>query len=273
MATSAQSDPAAQLALRAASGAVLAILALGAAVIGGMTFQIVVLLLALGVAWEWFRMTGTAGRWAACAAILAVWAALVLQGSIVMAVYAALMGAVGTAMFTLFSRGGEGGGWSAGGTLYATLPLAALLWIGLAPGGQLAIVWLFAVVWISDIGAFACGRTLKGPKLAPSISPAKTWSGAVGGLLTAALFGATMAPFLLDVGMARGAVLAALIAVAAIAGDLLESRIKRRFDVKDSGTLIPGHGGLLDRLDSLVVAAPAFALLVLAGAMAGEGAG
>ena len=255
-------DRGAELAARLASGIVLAVLAVCTALLGGWFFKGFVLLLALGVAWEWFEMTRSAGRWAACAAVVAVWFALAWHGSIVLALYCAVMGAVGTAMFALFTRGGVGGGWSAGGTFYATLPLAAMLWIQAGQGGSLVILWLFAVVWFSDIGAFAVGRTAGGPKLAPRISPSKTWSGAVGGLLSAALFGATLAPFLIDRSMTAGAITAVLVGFAAQVGDLLESAIKRRWNAKDSGRLIPGHGGLMDRLDSLVVAAPVFALIV-----------
>ena len=270
MAPSPRPDRGAELASRLVSGIILAVLAIGTDLLGGWFFAAFVLLLALGVVWEWFEMTRCAGRWAACAAVVAAWFSLAWHGSIVLALYCAVMGAVGTAMFALFTRGGEGGGWSAGGTLYATLPLAAMLWIHDGEGGSLVILWLFAVVWFSDIGAFAIGRTAGGPKLAPAISPSKTWSGAVGGLLSSALFGATLAPFLLDSGMVAGAVMAALVGVAAQAGDLLESWIKRRFKTKDSGRLIPGHGGLMDRLDSLATAAPVFALIVLATLAAGH---
>ena len=269
MAQSPRPDQGAELAKRLVSGIVLAVLAVGTALVGGWFFKGFVLLLGLGVAWEWFEMTRSAGRWAACAAVVAVWFALAWHGSIVLALYCAVMGAVGTAMFALFGRGGEGGGWSAGGALYATLPLAAMLWMQGGEGGSFIILWLFAVVWFSDIGAFAVGRTVGGAKLAPAISPSKTWSGAVGGLLSSALFGATLAPFLLDCGMLAGALMAALVGIAAQIGDLLESWVKRRWNAKDSGKLIPGHGGLMDRLDSLAVAAPVFALIVLAGLMSG----
>jgi len=261
MVPSPRRDASRELAARLVSGLVLAILAIGSDFLGGWVFKIFVLLLALGVVWEWFQLSRAAGRWAAFAAVTATWVALAWHGSVVLALYCSFMGAIGTAMFALFQRGGEGGGWSAGGTLYAALPLAALLWIRPSPGGELVILWLFLVVWCSDIGAFAVGRTVGGPKLAPSISPSKTWSGAAGGLGCAALFGATFAPWMLGMDMLRGLVFAVVVGLAAQAGDLLESAIKRRFGVKDSGHLIPGHGGLMDRLDSLAVAAPAYALV------------
>ena len=263
MAQSPRPDQGAELAKRLVSGIVLAVLAVGTDLLGGWFFKGFVLLLALGVAWEWFEMTRSAGRWAACAAVVAVWFALAWHGSIVLALYCAVMGAVGTAMFALVRRGGEGGGWSAGGSLYATLPLAAMLWIHVGVGGPLVILWLFAVVWFSDIGAFSVGRTIGGPKLAPAISPSKTWSGALGGPASSALFGATLAPFLLDSSMGGGALMATLVGIAAQIGDLFESWVKRRWKTKDSGRLIPGHGGIMDRLDSLATAAPVFALIVM----------
>lgn len=262
-------DRGAELAARLVSGIVLAVLAIGSALLGGWYFKAFVLLLALGTAWEWFEVTRCAGRWAACAAVVAVWFAISWHASIVLALYCVVMGAIGTAMFALFARGGEGGGWSAGGALYATLPLAAMVWMIDAPGGALVVLWLFAVVWTSDIGAFAVGRTFGGRKLAAAISPSKTWSGAIGGLGSSALFGATLAPFLLNNTMEAGAAMAVLVGIAAQIGDLFESWIKRRWKVKDSGRLIPGHGGLMDRLDSLTVAAPVFALIVFVTLLAG----
>jgi phosphatidate cytidylyltransferase len=144
-----------------------------------------------------------------------------------------------------------------------------MVWMIGAPGGALIVLWLFAVVWTSDIGAFAVGRTFGGRKLAPAISPSKTWSGAIGGLASSALFGATLAPFLLNNTMEAGAAMAVLVGGAAQIGDLFESWVKRRWKVKDSGRMIPGHGGLMDRLDSLTVAAPVFALIVLGVLLAG----
>jgi phosphatidate cytidylyltransferase len=127
--------------------------------------------------------------------------------------------------------------------------------------GLLAILFLYAVVWVTDIFAYFVGRALGGPKLAPSISPGKTWSGAVGGLLGGAAAGTALA-------LAAGVrlpltavlVLALLLSAVSQAGDLFESAVKRRQGVKDSGTLIPGHGGVMDRIDGLVAAALGFYL-------------
>jgi len=133
--------------------------------------------------------------------------------------------------------------------------------------GRDNVVFLFLMVWASDIGGYVFGRALGGPKLWPAVSPGKTWSGSLGGLLFAAAVGALVAPWL-SPAVAPGAVgravaVALILAVATQAGDLLESAIKRHFKVKDTSSLIPGHGGLLDRLDGVLAAAPAAVLLSL----------
>ncbi len=125
---------------------------------------------------------------------------------------------------------------------------------------------MLLVVWASDIGAYVAGRAFGGRRLAPAISPGKTWSGAAGGLLAAALAGLALGA---SGGRLGGAVLVAVVlGIASQAGDLLESAIKRGFGVKDSGSLIPGHGGLFDRLDGLLAAAPVAAVLAM---LAGRG--
>lgn len=129
--------------------------------------------------------------------------------------------------------------------------------------GRDNLLFLLLVVWASDIGAYLAGRALGGPLLMPQVSPAKTWSGALGGLLLAMGVGALAAPQLAPGDPWRAAAVAAVLAVATQAGDLLESGIKRHFKVKDTSSLIPGHGGLLDRLDGLLAAAPAAMILAL----------
>jgi len=123
-------------------------------------------------------------------------------------------------------------------------------------GGALSIFWVLAVVWATDIGAYAVGRTVGGPKLAPAISPGKTRSGAVGGLVCAVVLSALLLmAFKVPLKFAHVAV-AALMSIISQAGDLFESAIKRKYGVKDSGALIPGHGGFMDRFDGLWAAAP-----------------
>jgi phosphatidate cytidylyltransferase len=155
---------------------------------------------------------------------------------------------------------------------YVGLPAIALIWLrGDTVAGRDSVLFVLLVVWATDIAAYLAGRLVGGPRLAPSISPGKTWSGAAGGLAGALLVGWTAGFSAVPLAPGLSAVpLAAALSVVAQAGDLLESAIKRRFGVKDSGRLIPGHGGLLDRLDGILTAAPAAALLALA---SGRGVG
>lgn len=148
----------------------------------------------------------------------------------------------------------------AAGVYYAAIPIFALLYLRDQPHGLLLTFWALGLVWATDIGAFFVGRSIGGPKLAPSISPGKTWSGLGGGVVAALLFGFAL-HFWLGLPI-RLAAASGLLAVAAQLGDLFESWLKRRAGVKDSGSLLPGHGGVLDRLDGVVTSAPIAALLV-----------
>lgn len=156
------------------------------------------------------------------------------------------------------------------GVLYCGLPGIALIGLRAAPWGFFATLFVMAVVWGADIAAYFTGRAVGGPKLAPAISPNKTWSGATGALVGALLVAAAMAVIWPGygnfAGVGRLVVLALPLAILSILGDLYESWLKRRAGVKDSGTLLPGHGGVMDRLDGLVPAAVAGA-----GAFAGTG--
>ena len=149
------------------------------------------------------------------------------------------------------------------GVLYLGGPCLALLWLrATGPYGERWTVMVLAVAWAADIAAFLVGNALKGPKLWPQFSPNKTWSGFVGGLLAATLAAAAAAHFLpMGLGPPAAMALGLFAGLATMAGDLWESVLKRRFGVKDSGDLIPGHGGLLDRVDGLM-----FAFLAVAAA-------
>ena len=168
--------------------------------------------------------------------------------------FAVMVAAIATGMFYEWLRitRGWGLGWAIGGFFYCLLPALALLWIRDRSGvhGVDLLLWVFLVTWATDIGAYFAGRRFGKRKLAPSISPGKTVEGLWGGVVAAALFGAAwvygtgLSPVLLF--------LAPIFAVAAQAGDLFESKMKRQAGIKDSGNWLPGHGGLLDRLDGLV---------------------
>lgn len=164
---------------------------------------------------------------------------------------------------------GWGFGWQVSGFVYALVPSLALLWIrerfqveGTAMGLEL-LLWVFVTTWSVDIGAYFAGRTIGGPRLAPMISPNKTWAGLIGGMVAAAIFGGLWA-YLLQLPSIL-VVLAGPFAAAAQGGDLFESWLKRRAGVKDSGSWLPGHGGALDRLDGLVVVATLTAAAMLTG--------
>lgn len=155
--------------------------------------------------------------------------------------------------------------WMAFGVVYLAVPAAGLILLRQAspPAGWAAILLILAVVWATDVAAYFAGRSVGGPKLWPRVSPKKTWSGAVGGLAAALVAGGLVASLAGAGSVWSGVLLAAPLSVAAQAGDLFESAVKRRFGVKDSGTIIPGHGGVLDRVDGLLGAA-ALALLLAA---------
>jgi phosphatidate cytidylyltransferase len=156
--------------------------------------------------------------------------------------------------------------WAALGALWVALPCVAFLWLAdAAVGGRATLLWLLAAVWATDIGAYAFGRAFGGPLLAPRWSPRKTWAGLGGGVACAALTGAATARILGTSSAPSLALLSAGLAVVGQFGDLAESLAKRRFGVKDSSGLIPGHGGLLDRLDGLLAVLPTVALLTLIG--------
>ncbi|MEQ8708390.1 MAG: phosphatidate cytidylyltransferase [Rhodospirillales bacterium] len=142
------------------------------------------------------------------------------------------------------------------GVFYICLPSAAFIAMRSGGEGEVWILWLFVVIWSTDIGAYAAGRTFGGPKLAPAISPNKTWSGAVGGVLAAVILSAPISVFLKDLDLNVAIFLALGLSVISQIGDLVESGLKRQLGVKDSGSIIPGHGGLFDRLDGLLFAAP-----------------
>jgi phosphatidate cytidylyltransferase len=191
-------------------------------------------------------------------------AAALLTAAVGGNVFAVFVAAVATAIFYEWTRiaRGWGAAWYAGGFVYALVPALSLLWIRERAGLDL-LVWTFIVTWATDIGAYFAGRRFGRRKLAPSISPGKTVEGLYGGIAAATLLGGVWA-------LARGLGIALLplapvLAIAAQAGDLFESGMKRRAGVKDSGTWLPGHGGVLDRLDGLIPVAVLTAAAQLVG--------
>ena len=252
---------------RVASALVLAPLAIIVVLLGGWPFVLVWCLAAMIVYWEWTAEIVKAPRSAEVAGVgvLAVAGLLGASGFPSMALLVITVGAG-----ALAALGGTRRLWCGAGLLYAGLVLAGpmLLRRDLHPDfGVLALFYLFAVVWATDILALFAGRRIGGPKLAPSISPKKTWSGAIAGALGGVAAGAAVAAVgsnllnLPKTNILAATGLALLLSVVAQGGDLFESAVKRRFGVKDSGRIIPGHGGLMDRLDGFLAAAGAAALL------------
>ena len=249
----------ADVAIRTRSAVILGVAALGLTAIGGWAFAFFAAALAGQVLREWLSITG-------CRRSMVVPGDMAVAAGAVVLLFAAFdLRVAGVSAITLIAlvvvadpkidRGASSRLWAGFGVLYAILPAIALESLrGSATFGLWALVFLYAVVWTTDIAAFFTGRAIGGPRLLPIISPKKTWSGAVGGLTGGIIAGAIVSfaakvPAVLPV-----IALAGLCSIVAQTGDLFESWIKRRFLVKDSGQLIPGHGGVMDRVDGLIVA-------------------
>ena len=249
------------LALRVASSLVLAPLAIGAAYLGGVPFLAFWFLAALGVLWEWDVLVCGHDR----NPVLTL-GVLALAGACAFALFghpgfALLFIALGAlAIAALVSRVHRG--WRSAGVVYAgAMLMAPVLLRDDAALGFVTLLFLFAVVWATDIAAYFGGRAFGGPKLMPKVSPNKTWSGAICGAAAAIAGGCAVARLTGIDNLAAVGVLALLLSIVSQAGDLFESALKRRFAAKDAGNLLPGHGGLMDRLDGFVAAAAAAALI------------
>ncbi len=253
-----------EVVVRVASALVLAALALVAAIASPWSFVLLVIAAGVILAWEWGRLVRGRGfdRIALIEAIgVAALAILVTLGRpdlalIGLAASAAAIGFASIASKTL--------GWSIAGLAYAALPAWALVWLRSDQGqGATAVLYLFAVAWTTDTASYAAGRLIGGPKLAPRISPHKTWSGFIVGALAPSMIGYAFALALGGTSAWRLALVSVTLALACQMGDLVESAVKRRFGAKDMGQLIPGHGGLFDRIDGLLLAAILAGLIAL----------
>lgn len=239
----------ADLRVRIVSAAILAPVAFGCAWFGGVAWVVLICAAGGAVATEWVALFGgRAWSWVGFAAPGSVVAACIgtARSDLVTAAAVLLMGCVACWRASV-----------AAGVLYAGLASVALIWLRDDPvAGRANVMLLIVAVVASDIGAYAVGRLVGGPRLAPLISPGKTWSGAVGGLLGAALAGAGVAAAFGSSSFVAAGALAVFLGAVAQGGDLFESWVKRRSGVKDSGWLIPGHGGVMDRLDGFLAAGP-----------------
>jgi len=264
---------------RALSAALLGPLSLLAIWLGAGWYTLMIAAGTAVLAWEWVHL---------CGLRLRAWPGLAMPVALFAAGLAAVAGE-GLLALLLLPFGAAAAAWAAGsdprrapsapvlplgaGVVYVGLGGVGLIWLrGEDEAGRAAVLFVVLIVWASDIGAYLVGRLVGGPKLAPAISPNKTWAGAFGGLAAAVAAGlAVAAVFDAEARPLRVAAVAALLGVASVAGDLLESAIKRHFHVKDSSALIPGHGGLLDRVDGLLAAVPVACGVALAKGMASGG--
>lgn len=257
---------------RALTAALLGPIAILCIWLGGYWWSAIMAVCVAGLAWEWVKLCGASTRRVP---------GMIVPVSIVLAILAAVLGKplwglaillLGSAATRFLIKAGHPGisrVWLPFGILYVGLAGVSLIELRHDDSlGRDNVIFLILVIWASDISAYVTGRSLGGPKLAAMISPNKTWSGAVGGLAGAVIIGMSVAVLMdRDAGLLQVAVVAALLGIATQAGDLFESWIKRRFGVKDSSGLLPGHGGLLDRLDGVLAAAPLAAFFaVLTGA-------
>ena len=240
------------LLMRIAAALVLAPITIAIAYAGGWLWIALVTLIVVGLYVEWLAITGLAGE---IRVVLSGSAALVIAGLCLMAGRSGVsLGVltIGLVVSTLIAP--ERRNWVAAGFLYAAAAEVASVMVRLdAAKGFGALMLVLLVVWATDIGGYFAGRSIGGPKLWPRVSPKKTWAGAVGSFVASLVVAVGFAA--LDLGKAAPLLLlGAVLSVASQLGDLFESAVKRRFGVKDSSHIIPGHGGLLDRLDGFVAA-------------------
>jgi len=249
--------------LRLAAGLAMGAVALIFTLAGAMPFAVLVVLAALVVSWEWGRLVH--GKDAGIVVAVQIGTAalagiLAAAGFVGLGLLALPIGAI---LATLLSLG-RNSLFSALGVFYAGLPTVALIWLRSdAWLGLLAVVFLIVIVVTADTAGFLAGRLFGRSKLWPSVSPNKTWEGLIGAVIVSAIVGGLFWFAIPGASAVRLAATGAVLALVAQAGDLAESALKRRFGAKDTGTLIPGHGGLMDRVDGLVAVASAVGIAAI----------
>ncbi|MEX0300013.1 MAG: phosphatidate cytidylyltransferase, partial [Kordiimonas sp.] len=237
---------------------------LGAVYMGGWWFAALLMLGGILMATEWVKLTSAGGDfwgWLLALVMVALVSAVEVLVPNALDLLLLLFGLAALGSFFAKYTAFKPQAWWIIGLGYVALPLVALWWLRGVDG--MLVLWVLLIVWATDIGGYFAGKGIGGPKLAPQVSPKKTWAGLLGGM--ALSVGVSVAVNAIEpLGLSLGllALLSAGFAVWSQVGDLAESGVKRSFGVKDSGGLIPGHGGLLDRVDGLVFVAPAVALVV-----------
>lgn len=249
---------------RVLSALVLIPLALAAVWLGGLFFAALMAVAGLVMALEWtfiLRLRRLAQAGFLLGGGVAALGVTLFFGDAAPTVWIAALTGVGALAVGLgLAAGTRRLSWVGAAFVYCWAPVYALVWLRGAEDGLWLVAWILLAVWSTDVGGYFVGRAVGGPKLAPTISPNKTWSGLAGGVGLAVIVGtASAVAFELDPTLSY-AITSGLLAVCAQIGDITESAIKRHFGVKDSSRLIPGHGGLLDRVDGLVFVAPLVAL-------------
>lgn len=240
----------------------------------GSPYSDLLIILVSGIcAWEWARLCHRGNLplagWAMIGSVISSVAVAAL-GHHEIAAWIIVAGAMAVAVIAAKNQQ-EAVSWCVAGVIYLSWSCIAFAWLlNSDPIGIIGIFWLLFVVWGTDTGAYFAGRFFGGPKLAPRFSPNKTWSGLIGGACVAALVGAVASQWLQVLPFWYLVLGSAALAVVAQIGDLFESSLKRQFDAKDASNLIPGHGGLLDRIDGLLAASLAVAaVLWLGGRLSG----
>jgi phosphatidate cytidylyltransferase len=253
------------LGARIASALVLVPVALAIVWAGGPWVAGLVALAAALMAWEWGRLVGRSTTLTDNLLLAAIAAVSVLAGAFVAPWLGLLVAIAGILLQHRLADGRNAAPiWTWAGLAWIIGPCVGFVWLRADPiGGGATIYWLLAVVWAIDTAAYIAGKTIGGPKLAPRISPKKTWAGLIGGLLAAAVVGLVTALIMGSDKVWQIAALSGVLAIVEQIGDMAESFAKRRFGVKDSGNLIPGHGGLLDRLDGMLAVVVAVVIIVL----------
>lgn len=249
------------LMLRVVSALILAPLTIAVAFFGGWSFVIFWGVAAIGVGYEWSRMIADHRDTTNIAAAAAVLACVTITAMFAGVVFAGALIIVGALIVAALAHSRQRG-WAAAGVLYSGVVLLAPTALRQDQGlGFVALIFLFAVVWATDVFGYFSGRLIGGPKLWRRVSPKKTWAGAIGGAVGAVLSGSAVAVATELANPLAVAVLALLLSAVSQAGDLLESAVKRRFGVKDASHVIPGHGGIMDRLDGFLAAALVAAII------------